>query len=79
MTLKTTEGIASLITRLRKEETNCDSVYIVDAAIETIERLVKERDAARRLVCLGFSKPGWLPKQTGHSMGWDYLFEAGAK
>jgi hypothetical protein len=44
MTLTTTEGIASLITRLRKEESNCASVYIIDAAIETIEILVKERD-----------------------------------
>lgn len=51
MTLTTTEGIASLITRLRKEESNCASVYIIDAAIETIERLVKERDEARREVC----------------------------
>jgi hypothetical protein len=39
----------------------------------------KERDVARRIACLGFSKPGWLPEQTAHSMGWDYLFEAGAK
>ena len=51
MTLTTTEGIASLITRLRKEESNCASVHIIDAAIETIERLVKERDEARREVC----------------------------
>ena len=51
MTLTTTEGIASLITRLRKEESNCASVYIIDASIETIERLVKERDEARREVC----------------------------
>jgi hypothetical protein len=51
VTLTTTEGIASLITRLRKEESNCASVYIIDAAIETIERLVKERDEARREVC----------------------------
>ena len=51
VTLTTTEGIASLITRLRKEESNCASVYIIDAAIETIERLVKERDEARREAC----------------------------
>ena len=51
MNLNTTEGIASVINRLRKEERNCASVYIVDAAIETIERLVEERDAARREVC----------------------------
>jgi hypothetical protein len=50
MTLTTTEGIASLITRLRKEESNCASVYIIDAAIETIERLCKERDAALAVV-----------------------------
>ena len=51
VTLTTTEGIASLITRLRKEESNCASVYIIDASIETIERLVKERDEARREAC----------------------------
>lgn len=51
VTLTTTEGIATLIARLRKEESRCASVYIVDAAIETIERLVKERDEARREIC----------------------------
>ena len=51
VTLTTTEGIATLIARLRKEESRCASVYIVDAAIETIERLVKERDEARLEVC----------------------------
>ena len=41
------EGIASVIARLRKEESNCASVYIIDAAIDTIERLVNERDARK--------------------------------
>jgi hypothetical protein len=48
VTLTQTEGIATLIARLRKEESRCASVYIIDAAIETIERLVNERDKARR-------------------------------
>ena len=43
------------------------------------DEAIRERDEARRMACLGFSKPGWLSKQTAHSMGWDYLFEAGAK
>jgi hypothetical protein len=59
----------------RLEAAKRDIQYLRDQLISTR----KERDEARRLVCLGFSKPGWLPEQTGHSMGWDYLFEAGAK
>ncbi len=52
VTLTQTEGIATLIARLRKEESRCASVYIIDAAIETIERLVNERDTARRMYCV---------------------------
>lgn len=77
MTLTTTEGIASLITRLRKEESNCASVYIIDAAIETIERLVKERDEARREVCeylscyYGKNSAIIEAQNTAERRGWD--------
>ena len=70
------EGIASLIARLRKEESNCASVYIIDAAIDTIERLVNERDAARREVCdwMNTDESGCVKsgsEDTAIERGWD--------
>ena len=76
VTLTMTEGIASLIARLRKEESNCASVYIIDAAIDTIERLVNERDAARREVCdwMNTDESGCVKsgsEDTAIERGWD--------
>lgn len=71
VTLTTTEGIASLITRLRKEESNCASVYIIDAAIETIERLVKERDEARRECCVWGSTTEMGARSLAKFKRWD--------
>ena len=71
MTLTTTEGIAALIARLRKEESRCDSIYIVDAAIETIERLVKERDEARKQICESHSRNCHQAYQHAIECNWD--------
>ena len=76
VTLTMAEGIASLIARLRKEESNCASVYIIDAAIDTIERLVNERDAARREVCdwMNTDESGCVKsgsEDTAIERGWD--------
>ena len=76
VTLTMAEGIASLIARLRKEESNCASVYIIDAAIDTIERLVNERDAARREVCdwMNTDESGCVKngsEETAIERGWD--------
>ena len=68
------ENIATLIARLRKEESRCASVYIIDAAIETIERLVNERDEARRMYCsvVENSRPhGTSAEDVAKSIGWN--------
>ena len=74
VTLTQSEGIATLISRLRKEESRCASVYIIDAAIETIERLVNERDTARRMYCsvVENSRPhGTSAEDVAKQMNWD--------
>lgn len=71
VTLTQTKGIATLIARLRKEESRCASVYIIDAAIETIERLVNERNEARYMFCHLASKLGRSETDIADVLDWD--------
>jgi hypothetical protein len=67
---------SEIVNRLRKNS-ECLAPSIMLEAADAIERLIAERDEARREVCNMMHKTGFLNGDYADSRGWDCFKEDG--